>query len=214
MNELPEWARTDAPAMRNHWWWRPGWRHGRSFWTWHFTFEDATQLHGLVAAYQAELKRIATLDLVPQRWLHMTVQGLGFADEVTHETVLAVREAVAEEFRSAQPIQVRFEQAIIRPEAIAIPPTPLQPVLEAKASIRRGIAAVLGEANVPESADGFQPHVTAAYSNAESDAGAIREALDRVDHGGVNVTLSPPRLIRLNRDHRMYQWPQGLRARR
>lgn len=206
MDDLPEWARTDALAMRNHWWWRPGWQKGRSFWTWHFTFEGATELHDLVCAYQAELADIPTLDLVPQQWLHLTVQGLGFTDEVPSETVAQVRETVAEEFRAQQPVEVRFGRAIIRPEAVAVPPAPIQEVVETKKRIRRAMTTVLGEANVPESADGFQPHVSLAYSNGDSSPEAIRDALDRVTSSVAHASLEAPRLIRLNRDHRMYEW--------
>ena len=80
MNDLPEWARQHATEMRDHWWWRPGWKVGRRFWTWHYTFETCPALHELVAAYQGLLEELPTLDLIPQRWLHLTVQGLGFVD--------------------------------------------------------------------------------------------------------------------------------------
>jgi hypothetical protein len=39
--------------MRNHWWWRPGWRVGRRMCTWHATFEGHPALHGLAERYQA-----------------------------------------------------------------------------------------------------------------------------------------------------------------
>lgn len=46
-----------AGSMRNHWWWRPGWRSGRSFYTWHITFADQPEARRLHAAYGPTLER-------------------------------------------------------------------------------------------------------------------------------------------------------------
>ncbi|WP_197523346.1 hypothetical protein [Actinokineospora pegani] len=40
-----------SAPMRDHWWWRPGWKVGRSFYTWHFTFADQPQVAELLARY-------------------------------------------------------------------------------------------------------------------------------------------------------------------
>jgi hypothetical protein len=40
-----------AQAMRDHWWWRPGWGVGRSFYTWHITFDDQPAVDRLAAEY-------------------------------------------------------------------------------------------------------------------------------------------------------------------
>jgi hypothetical protein len=66
-----------SARMRDHWWWRVG----RHLYTWHVTFEGQTDLHRLVRAYQARLD-LPGLDLVPVAWLHLTMQGVGFTDEV------------------------------------------------------------------------------------------------------------------------------------
>jgi hypothetical protein len=34
----------------DHWWWRPGWKHGRRFHTWHLTFDDAADVRRLARA--------------------------------------------------------------------------------------------------------------------------------------------------------------------
>jgi hypothetical protein len=56
--------------MRNHWWWRPGWRQGRRMYTWHVTFGDQPRLHKIVTSYQNALARMPGLDLIPLPWLH------------------------------------------------------------------------------------------------------------------------------------------------
>ena len=37
-------------TVRNHWWWRPGWRTGRHFYACHLTLDDQPQLRELVGA--------------------------------------------------------------------------------------------------------------------------------------------------------------------
>ena len=60
-------------TVRNHWWWRPGWAPGRHFYACHLTFEDQPGVQQLVLGYQATLAGLARLDLIPIRWLHLTM---------------------------------------------------------------------------------------------------------------------------------------------
>jgi hypothetical protein len=82
-----------AQSMRDHWWWRPGWRVGRSFYTWHVTFDDQPAVHRLAADYASVLSDLPTLDPIPVRWLHLTMQGIGFTDEVDRADVDAIADA-------------------------------------------------------------------------------------------------------------------------
>jgi 2'-5' RNA ligase len=204
--ESPAWTYTNATEMRDHWWWRPGWAVGRRFYTWHFTFEGQEELHKLVSAYQEALAGVATLDLVPLRWLHLTVQGLGFADEVDKRDLVKIDAAVASHLEELPTPVVAFERPVIRPEAIALPPTPIDSLREVKAAIRRGIADVWGHSRVPEQLEGFQPHVTVAYSSGEGDVGGIISRLEAVNVMPARVELRFPQRITLQRDHRIYEW--------
>jgi hypothetical protein len=51
----------DVAEVRNHWWWRPGWREGRHIYACHLILDDQPQLRALVARYQEALK--ATVDV-------------------------------------------------------------------------------------------------------------------------------------------------------
>lgn len=79
-----------AEQMRDHWWWRPGWRVGRSFYTWHITFDDQPAAHQLADGYAPALDGLTTLDLIPPQWLHLTMQGVGFTDEVSRNHVAEI----------------------------------------------------------------------------------------------------------------------------
>lgn len=115
-----------AETVRNHWWWRPGWRIGRRYYTWHLTFEGQHDLHRLVAEYLTQLSNIPGVDLVPRDWLHLTMQGIGFADEVADADVNQIA-ANAKTILAdiPDPVRITFSQATVRKEAIALVPSPL-----------------------------------------------------------------------------------------
>lgn len=98
-------------AMRDHWWWRPGWRVGRSFYTWHITFADQPAAHRLVDHYARVLDGLPTLDRVPLRWLHLTMQGLGFTDEVGHDDVEQIVHATRAHIAQLAPFTITLGPA-------------------------------------------------------------------------------------------------------
>ena len=61
--------------MADHWWWRPGWLPGRRMYTFHITFDGQPAVHQLASGCQEALRGLGGIDLVPPRWLHLTVQG-------------------------------------------------------------------------------------------------------------------------------------------
>lgn len=194
--------------VRDHWWWRPGWRVGRRFYTWHLTFAGQDELHALVAAYQAQLAGLPGLDLIPPEWLHLTMQGVGFTDEVSDQDVAAIAEAARRRLAQLPPARLTFHRAVIRPsgEAIALPPAPVEAVRTIRFAIRDAIAEVWGKDGVPEPAEGFQPHVSMAYVNAPGLAAPMYAALDRANVEPATVTVNHAALIILGRDDRLYQW--------
>ncbi len=193
-----------AERMRDHWWWRPGWRAGRRFYTWHITFGDDTDLHELVKKYQAALD-MSGVDLIPSEWLHLTMQGVGFTDEVDETDVKQIVQAARQRCADLAPFEVTFERPLVEPEAIMFRVTPAEPVRRLRAAIREAIADVWGADNVPE-AEGFAPHVSLAYSNADGPAQPFIDALGGVRAEPVTVTVRAAQLIVLNRDERMYRW--------
>jgi 2'-5' RNA ligase len=194
--------------VRDHWWWRPGWRVGRRFYTWHLTFAGQTELHALVAAYQAQLAKLPGLDLVPPEWLHLTMQGLGFTDEISEQDVHAIAEVARQRLAQLPPARLSFHRATIRPsgEAIALPPEPADAVRDIRNCIRDAIADVWEANNVPEPAEGFQPHVSIAYVNAPGLAAPVYAALNRTNAEPATVAIAHATLIILDRDLHMYQW--------
>lgn len=187
----------------DHWWWRPGWSVGRRFYAWHLTFDGQAQVHRLAAGYRAALASVPGLTLVPDPWLHLTMQGLGFAGEVDETDVDAITAAAAERLADVAPFELYLTRPVITPEAIRWDPDSAGP-----AAVRDAIRAAIAQvwSDVPEPAEGFTAHVTIAYSSADGPDTAVRHALDGVNAAPATARVTTADLIVLNRDHRMYQW--------
>ena len=203
---------TDARRLRNHWWPRPGWRPGRIMLTWHLTFENAPELHEHVAAYQRALAELPGLNPVPPEWLHLTMQGVGYVDETPPETIPTVVDAVRAAVAQQPAFSLTFARPSIFGEAIAIRPSPAEPVGQLLAAIRSGMGSVLRETAVPtgpEQARGFRPHVSIAYSQTEGDAAPYDTVIAAVDAEPIDVPIEAVTLIRQERllaPDWMYRW--------
>ncbi|MFB7618323.1 2'-5' RNA ligase family protein [Kitasatospora sp. NPDC056181] len=196
---------TDTPShMADHWWWRPGWNTGRRFYTWHLTFDDATDLHHLAADYRRALKDVPGLDLVPDQWLHLTMQGLGFTDDVPEADVRAIADAATHHLAKIPAFDLALGPAIVTPEALLLKVEPAEPVHAVRSAIRAAIADVWTD--VPEPADGFRPHVSVAYSSAAGPAQPAADALASVTSYPATARITRAELIVLGRDRRMYEW--------
>ncbi|MFI6427793.1 2'-5' RNA ligase family protein [Promicromonospora sp. NPDC050880] len=192
--------------LTNHWWWRPGWSLGRSFYTWHLTFDDPTAapLHDLVHRLHDGLADVDGLDLIPQRWLHLTMQGLGFTDEVTDVDVDAITRAATKHLATVPAFDLTLGPIEADDEATGLLVRPWTAVAGVRDGIRDAIGDVWDE--VLESPE-FHPHVSIAYSNSDVPTGPVRERVAPLrDFEPVTIPITSAQLIRLNRDNQMYEW--------
>jgi len=193
-------------SMRDHWWWRPGWRVGRSFYTGHVTFNDQPAVHRLAADYAPVLNDLPTLDPIPARWLHLTMQGIGFTDEVNRADVDAIADTAREHCTVLAPFTIALGPARVDPEALLLPVRPVEPVIRLRAAIRAAIADAWGPDNVPEDPHGYRPHVSLAYSNTAGPAEPITQRLAAQSVTAAEITVHRATLIDLNRNHHAYEW--------
>ncbi|WP_406002374.1 2'-5' RNA ligase family protein [Streptomyces sp. NBC_00829] len=191
-------------SMANHWWWRPGWRPGRRFYTWHITFAGADDVHRLAAIYRQALAPVTGLDLIPDPGLHLTMQGLGFTDEVPAKDADAIVEAASAHLTSIPAFDLEIHRPQITPEAIRWEAQPSRPPADLRAAIRSAIGDVWSE--VPEQADKFAPHISIAYSNADGPAAPAQAALHSVSPEPATARITAVELIVLGRDRQMYEW--------
>jgi 2'-5' RNA ligase len=199
-------------TVRNHWWWRPGWRTGRHFSACHLTLDNQPQLRELVRHYQDALAHLPGLDLIPPQWLHITMQGIGFTDEIGAVDLAAVTERLAEQLRAVEPPVATFHRATIRPEAVLLKADPPESLYQLRVAMYDAIATALGPAKFSEprpQPGQFTPHVSAAYVNSEGPAQPIADAVSKIDPQPVTATFDTASLLVFHRDHRMYEWTQA-----
>lgn len=191
--------------MRDHWWWRPGWQVGRSFYTFHITFQDAPEVAELAAHYREALD-LPTLDLVPDEGLHLTMQGVGFTDETPAAEVDAIAEAARARLGALDPFDITLGPADADPEAVMLQVSPWAPVEQVRAAVRAAIGDVWGDTRVPDRANRFTPHVSVAYSAADAPTSPLRQRLADVEPRTISTRVTAVQLIDLNRDDRVYRW--------
>lgn len=197
------------PDLTDHWWWRPGWSVGRRFYAWHLTFQDQPDVHRVAAAYRDALADIPALDPVPDEWLHLTMQGVGFAEDVRAEDRETMVRTAARNLREIEPFTLEFERPVITSEAIRWDLASDGPA-QVRSRIRGAIREVFGSASEPES--GFVAHVSVAYANRAAPSAPVAEALSTVEVSPAIARIQAASLILMHRDRRMYEWETAARV--
>jgi 2'-5' RNA ligase len=173
--------------------------------TWHVTFVDQPRLHEIVTSYQGALARLPGLDLVPLPWLHLTMQGIAFTDEVSQDDVSKIIEAARKRLATQQPVSLTIGPALIDPEAILLRVPSPDALSLVRASVRAAIADVQGATGAPE-AERWEPHISIAYSNDNGPAASFAEALATATDKTADIAISAVSLIELSRDTHLYRW--------
>jgi 2'-5' RNA ligase len=210
----PERTYRHATELRDHWWWRPGWRVGTRFYAWHITLDDAPELYPLAEYWRERLRAFEYLDPIPDRWLHLTMQGVGRVEDVPDRTRDRVVGAVRQRLAELGPVRVTFQRPVVHSEAVVLPAIPPTAVDAVRRAVRTGMSDAIGADAVPERAEGFQPHVSLAYVNRDRGAAAVVEAIETADEPeAVSVGIRHTSLLELHRDNQMYEWRMVAAAR-
>jgi hypothetical protein len=196
-------------SLRNHWWWRPGWAEGRHFYACHMTLDDQPHLRKLVAYYQQALADIQGIDLIPPPWLHLTMQGIGFTDEIGAAELVALEDALTTELATIDPPAVEFRYLTVYPEAIYLKAHPSDALYPLRLKMHDAVSSVLGAKRFSEPAPDraeFLPHVSIGYINHDGDAEPVVKALSILTARSVTVTFTKADVLEFHRDHHMYEW--------
>ncbi len=195
-----------VPETRDHWWWRSGWKIGRGLYAWHITFADQPAVRDFAATYASTLDALPMLDRIPLQWLHLTMQPVGFTDEVDRPDIDRIVAAVRDRCAELEPFPVTLGPIWVDPEALALPARPTEPLTRVRSRVREAIADVWGRDRVPEAEDGWIPHVSLAYANVAGPAEPIFQTLVALPKETITFEVSAVSLIDINRDHKMYRW--------
>jgi 2'-5' RNA ligase len=187
-----------------HWWWRPGWKPGRRMYTWHVTFARHPAVGDLATRVQARLAGLPGLDLIPAPWLHLTIQGIGFTDEVPGADIAAIIEGARERLVGVPPTRTTIGPARTASEGVAFGVVPQDGLTFARTVLREVIAEVRTPQAVPDP-DDWTAHVSVAYANTTGPGDAYDKALTG-ENGTVDLLVDAVQLIVLGRDEHLYKW--------
>ncbi len=193
-------------AIGNHWYWRPGWHFGSRLYAWHLTFADQPEVAELAESYRELLAGQPVLDVIPTEWLHLTMQGVGFVEQVERDQVDAIVAAARTRCADLAPFPLSIGAPHVNPESVQISVEPADAVREVRTTLRAAIADVWGAEGVPEPAEPYRPHLSLAYANADSPAAPLVEALAHGPEATATAHIRSCQLIVINRDERMYVW--------
>jgi 2'-5' RNA ligase len=194
-----------APGLRDHWQWRPDWATDRPCLLWYLSFPRDAALWRLAGRVHARLHGVPTVDAVPLRWLHLTLDDVGFVDQLSAGQIEAVVESGLSAADGWKVPPVTLGPVATMEDALVLRASPEAELGELRDRLRDSTETVLG----PEAASGlkdFRPHVTLAYSNDDCDQRMVMEPLGTVSSD--QVVVAPPQLTlaEVTRRNRHYQW--------
>lgn len=210
--DTPDYIHADWDRYRqlstlvNHWD-RPGWTDGRRSYHWIVRFDDCPAVRALAARCQDQLRHLPTLDLVPATSLHLTLQRVGFTDQITTADAHAVAAAAREQYAAMPPVTTTIGPLAGSAGAVRFSAGPHQPLRRIRNTARTAVAEVLGTDAVSAPAADFVPHVSIAYNNTSVDAELIIEHVATLRTlATTTVQIDAVDLVELRRDGPSYVW--------
>jgi hypothetical protein len=155
------------------------------------------------------------VDLIPAKWLHLTMQGIGFTDEISGPEIDHVLTSLRKRLLGSEPPTVTFHWPTIEHEAVYLLAQPAEPLRRLRLAAYDAIAAALSDRVFQESRSAvsqYHPHVSAAYINTDGPTKPIIDAIESLDPAAiqpVTVTFAQASLLVFHRDHKMYEWTQA-----
>ena len=171
---------------------------------WHVTFRDQPAMQDLAARAGSVLRDVPWLEPVPGLWLHLTMQDIGFSDEVSGDDLAAVTAAARTRLAAVSPAVVSIGPARVLDEGIACDAHPAAALSPARDAVRAAIGDVRGPAGLPGQAD-WWPHVSLAYASADGPSAPAETALAGFGAAAA-ITVTEVQLILLGRDGYQYEW--------
>lgn len=189
--------------LHNHWS-RPM---ARPAYYWYLTFENYLNLHSLGRQCQDAID-FPYYDLTPLRDLHLTLDRVAFAADITSEILGDIEAAALDACQQMSTFDITIGPLGGTPGAIGFAASPAEPIESLRAALRAATLAVYPDAPVRRSK--FHPHVAIAYANSDNvpavDVIAAVEKLNATARADVTVTVSDAALVLLERQPRSYGW--------
>jgi 2'-5' RNA ligase len=191
--------------VRDHWDWRPNWRPGRSFYTWHVIFPDDAVLIDLHDAYRRLVGSLPGITPVPVQWLHLALQGIGFVDKVPQADLAPIVEAAQRRLEHFRPFEIKLGPAVVDVESLQLPVTPVDRLRRLRAQLRAAVTDVWGRDSVPTLPE-LNPHISLGYWNQPAPAAPLRQRVNALPGSTATTHLTQVSLLTLTGDHHHYEW--------
>jgi 2'-5' RNA ligase len=172
---------------------------------WYLTFQDEPELANRIAHAQSFLHGVASVDLVPAQWLHLTLDDVGFVDELAADEVDAIVSLARTAVEGVPRFSLSLGHVSLMVDAIVLLAAPESELRQLRDRLRGCTRTVLGS-KARHRLRSFSPHVTLAYSNQAWDPGRIMEMSDSDASGPMSVRISRLELAAVTRSRRHYQW--------
>jgi 2'-5' RNA ligase len=200
----PELDWPSVEELLDHWTsYRPDWTDNRERLLWYLTFEERPEVGARAAEAESALGACA-LDVVPTRWLHLTLADVGFADSVDpaalSEMAVLVRRALADRPQ----VELSLGPVALMIDSVVLVAQPRDPVVELREVVREaGERCGLPLADAEEE---FWPHVTLGYANPTTDHRRLSALVEAHQHPPVTVTCDRVRQVQVVRGGGHYRW--------
>jgi 2'-5' RNA ligase len=196
---------TGPTLLRDHWQWRPEWVADRACLLWYLTFESQSELSRRAEQVHACLGGVPSVDVVPPPWLHLTLDDVGFLDELgagqVEQVVVSARASVA----GWRPAPLTLGPLAPMDDSVVLAAGPVPELVDLRDRLRAATCSVLGDGR-PSRLDEFAPHVTLAYLNDACEPETLMGPLGPVAASPVVVAESRLTLASVTRRDRHYQW--------
>lgn len=190
--------------LREHWRWRPEWTPERPCLWWYLTFERHGPLRSLHRHLGRSLRRSPAVDVVPARWLHLTVQEVGYADEVSDGQLDVILSRASRAVADLPALELTLGPPMDLPGAVALKAGPAHPVDEVRSRLREATGTV--RAGATPDLHPVDPHVSLAYVNRDTLAADLMEPLFEMPFEPLHARVTHATLTAVTRRDRHYQW--------
>lgn len=187
--------------LTNHWA-RPM---GSPRYYWYLTFEDSPELRHAVRQCQKALS-FPYYDLTPLSDLHLTLDRVAFAENITSPQLSAIEAAAMKACSELRSFAITVDCLGGTSGAVGFNASPVEPISQLRDALRQATLSVLPDAPVRDSK--LHPHVAIAYCNSDdvpaTQAVATVEKLNSLP--SVQVLVKEVALVLLKRRPRAYAW--------
>ncbi|WP_148574573.1 2'-5' RNA ligase family protein [Nocardioides caldifontis] len=197
-----DWPAVDT--LLDHWTsYRPDWTGGRERLLWYLTFEERPEVAARAAAAEEALGACA-LDVVPARWLHLTLADVGFVDTVDPTAFRAAGADVRRELARRPQVHLSLGPIALMEDSVVLVAQPYDDVVRLRDVVREA-----GEAHglpLADAEEAFRPHVTLGYANTATDQDRLAALVAGEQLPPVEVTCDRLRQVQVTRGEGHYRW--------